>query len=191
MRRQHSPPSKARWFSLRLDRAAAPDLFPKETAKQVVASFELLPTLLCVVLFCPLSAGRQSQGSCHCTGGTDNQGNSFVVARGLTSKFPLCAVMMQMATTLELRGMWLDLYWLPRERNQAAGALTNADFLLFDPVLRIDVSWPLPELTLMHRVLRGGADLYKQVEADRLAGSRRGRARKTARAERLRNSDPW
>ena len=153
-----TPPARARWFSLRLDRSSAPELFTKDTAQKTVATWELLATLLCIELFVPADApGTGTVGTCQLSGGTDNQGNSYIVSRLLTSKFPLCAVLMQLATVLEMRRTWLDLYWLPRERNVEADALTNDDFVGFDPARRLHVPWPHPAFVLLRRVCAEGA----------------------------------
>ena len=71
--------------------------------------------------------------------GTDNLGNRHLVTRLLTTKFPLCVVLMQLAWTLHCRDLELRLDWLPRLQNRKADALTNGDFSGFSADLRIEI----------------------------------------------------
>ena len=73
---------------------------------------------------------------------TDNKGNSHVVSRLLTTKFPLNAFLMELAIQLQRRGAELHLFWLPRLQNVEADAWTNNDTARFDPFwrVRLDVS---------------------------------------------------
>ena len=49
------------------------------------------------------------------TGATDNQSNQVALRRHMTTRFPLCLVLMELASQLELRNMDLELKWRPRE----------------------------------------------------------------------------
>ena len=71
--------------------------------------------------------------------GTDNVGNRHVMSRLLTTKSPLCVVLMRLAWELHTRGIDLRLDWLPRRQNREADALTNFDFQLFSPELRVQI----------------------------------------------------
>ena len=65
---------------------------------------------------------------------------SKAVARKLSSvSFPLCAVAMELAAVSEKLSLDLSLKWCPREMNDEADALSNADTSGFDPALRIEV----------------------------------------------------
>lgn len=145
---------KSRWFSVRVTSEEAPWLFSRGHGSRTVASSELLATLISVHLFCdePLEA-TQRKGLIKITGVTDNLGNSFVVSKLLTTAFPLCAVLMQLATILSKKLLWLNLVWTPREDNKEADALTNDEFDGFDPALRIPVRWSeVPADVLKHMV---------------------------------------
>lgn len=45
--------------------------------------------------------------------GTDNVGNRHVLSRLLTTKFPLCVILMRLAWELHEKGLDLRLDWLP------------------------------------------------------------------------------
>jgi hypothetical protein len=100
-------PRKCRWFSEKLSHANAPWLFAAGEAYRQIASLELLATLAAVMTF-----GLPSDATCHmsCSAGTDNRGNSFVVSRLLTTKFPLCAFLMELA--LQLHSRRVTVTWI-------------------------------------------------------------------------------
>ena len=96
---------------------------------------------------------------------TDNRGNSYVVSRMMTTKFPLCAVLMELTEQLELRGSWLQVSWTPRDQNAEADALTNGHFHQFDPANRInlrpeDMSW-----VLLDEMLKAGGATTEELLA--------------------------
>ena len=120
-------------FLKKLDHVSTPWLFTAGESYRQIASLELLASLAAVVVF---GVPVQMRGRIHCSAGTDNKGNSHVVARLLTTRFPLAAFLMELAMHLQMVGANLELYWLPRLQNQEADALTNNDLTRFDEQLR-------------------------------------------------------
>ena len=120
---------QCRWFSERLDHVTAPWVYMAGEAYRQIASLELLATLAAVTLF-----GVPPGEACgfHCSAATDNRGNSNLVSRLLTTKFPLCILLMELAAQLQDRGAELRLHWLPRLQNEEAG-----DYSRFDKRLRL------------------------------------------------------
>jgi hypothetical protein len=149
--------AKCRWFSVKLDRNNTPWVFESGEPYRAIASLELLGTLASIVAFPPrrgssrkffLSAGR----------------NRHLVTRLLTTKFPLCVVLMQLAWTLHCRDLELRLDWLPRLQNREADALTNGDFSGFSAELRIEIE---PEELLEDQfkdLMEKGAELFDEVK---------------------------
>ena len=129
-----SDTKRCRWFSEKLCHANAPWLFTAGEGYRQIASLELLATLAAVLVF---GVPVNMRSKMHCSAGTDNKGNSHVVARLLTRKFPLAAFLMELAMQLQCVGADLELYWLPRLQNQEADALTNDDLTRFDERLRM------------------------------------------------------
>jgi hypothetical protein len=115
-------PGHSRWFSLKLDRHSAPWAFRSGEPFRTIASLELFATLLCVILFAPTDEDND-RPTIVITGTTDNRGNSFAVAKLMTVKFPLCAILMEIAAVLHRRNQDLDLAWAPREQNVEADEL--------------------------------------------------------------------
>ena len=161
---------KCRWFSVRLTREDTPWVFESGEAYRAIAALELLGTLASLVAF---PQGRGSARAFHISAGTDNLGNRHLVSRLLTTKFPLCVVLMQLAWILHTQDLELRLDWLPRLQNREADALTNGDFSGFDPNLRVDLQPGHLLQEQFQEILAKGSDLYKEVKelrAKRKAG---------------------
>ena len=60
--------------------------------------------------------------------GTDNQGNSYLLDRMMTTKYPLVVVLMELAHQMRRRRLVLRARWLPRLQNEEADALTKGEF---------------------------------------------------------------
>ncbi|CAE7173456.1 unnamed protein product [Symbiodinium pilosum] len=114
---------QCRWFAEKLDHINAPWVYLAGEAYRQIASLELLATLAAVILF-----GVPPGEVCGflCLAATDNRGNSNLVARLLTTKFPLCILLMELAMQPQVRGADLRLHWLPRLQNKEADSLTTA-----------------------------------------------------------------
>ena len=188
---------KPGWFSLRLDRASAPWIFVKESPQRVVASLELLAVLVSVVLFLDwLPRGRHSVGNISVVGTTDNQGNSYLLGRMLTTKAPLALVLIELACQLETRGIDMNIQWVPREENQEADDLTNARFDKFDVHARIPVDYDKLEWIILDKLLVEYKGYYEGLAARRAeygtgVGQGRRRPGKLAGLLGLRATDPW
>eukprot|EP00435_Cladocopium_sp_Y103_P031679 s3830_g8.t1 len=153
--------NKCRWFSVRLDRRNAPWVFESGEPYRAIASLELLGTLASLVAF---RVPQGVTGAFCLSAGTDNLGNKHLVTRLLTTKFPLCIVLMQLAWVLHQKDLELRLDWVPRLQNREADALTNEDFTGFNKDLRVEVR---PEDLLEERfkelMIKGG-ELYDEVK---------------------------
>jgi hypothetical protein len=188
------PASKALWFSVRISRSAFPWIWARGEPSRSIAALELLATLFCVILF----SGHLKASQCVVTGLTDNKGNAHVLQRFMTTKFPLSAVLMELAMWLpsiaEVHG--LSLLWVPRLQNEEADALTNEDFSGFDPKLRIHVDPSAVKWRVLPEMSKYGSDLQARVaEAkEKLKSSQsqlstKGVKRKAGSS--LRETDPW
>ncbi len=123
----HSNSGQCRW------------LFAEGHGSLTIAASELLGSLVSVLLFVPSTPA--AFGRTEVSGTTDKQGNSYIVRKLLTTKFPGAAVLMQLASVLSARCLWLDLERADRTLNTEADALTNGDYSLFDPLRRIHIKW--------------------------------------------------
>jgi uncharacterized membrane protein len=152
-----------------------------------IASLELLASLAAVVVF---GVPVQMRGRIHCSAGTDNKGNSHVVARLLTTRFPLAAFLMELAMQLQMVGANLELYWLPRLQNQEADALTNNDLTRFDEQLRQRFDLASFKGLVLSDMLACGTELYEEIKVARqrkaVQHAQRGR-----KSDALKVAQPW
>ena len=184
--------SSARWFSETLTRFNAPWVFEAGEPYRVIAALELLATLCCVVAFPPEKVGS-CVGSITISGTTDNLGNKAVVARLMTTKYPLVAVLMELAAQLLQRGLALDLNWTPRLQNLEADALTNADYRGFNPARRVRVDVGGREWLVLTDMLASGRALYDVIREGKLERSAGDLSRLVAKRAKVsfKEREPW
>ena len=192
----------AEWFALELTRATAPWAFARGEPFRTIASLELLGTLVSLVVFYPETDRKgDAAGLISMTCSTDNQGNSFLLDKLLTTRYPLGVVLMELAHQMKKRRVVLRARWLPRLQNQEADDLTNFELRHFDPKKRIQVDINELGLDLMHSLFEVGdsymADLEKlkaedklKVEAKRAKGGRLA-GPKGKKLKSLRETQPW
>ena len=118
---------------------------------RTIASTELLASLVGLMVLVPETEARgERAATITLTVGTDNQGNSFLLDRMLTTKYPLVVVLMELAHQMMRRRLVLRARWLPRLQNEEADALTNVDYRHFsaDKRIPVDVSFApnLPDI---------------------------------------------
>ena len=94
----------APWFAVRLKRRNAPWAFARGEAFMTVASLELLGALVGLMVLCPSYPTGDAIGTATLSCGTDNQGNSFLLDKCLTTKYPLGVVLMEIACQATLKG---------------------------------------------------------------------------------------
>ena len=128
---------------------------------------------------------------CH----TDNQGNSYLLDKLITTRYPLAVVLIELSTQLALRRMAMRAEWVPRMQNQEADALTNSEFAAFDPSLRIPVDLNKLDFKVMHRLLEKGEAYFEELQAakerQKAEAARGVPPGKRRRGETLRERDPW
>jgi hypothetical protein len=155
---EHSP-----WFSLQLTKKTAPWAFRAGEPFRAIASLELYATLLCAMLL-PWNDGEHDGGVCSLSGMTDNRGNSFAVSKLMTTKFPLCAFLMELTALLATKGTALDLHWLPRDQNVEADELSNGITRRFRPENEVKVVVADLKFLMLEDLLDTGEQLYSLVD---------------------------
>lgn len=90
--------------------------------KRVIAALELLATLVAVKLW----SGKASGGlKLRMRAFTDNRGNSFAIAKGMSTKYPITVLLMELSEELREKDLDMDLEWIRREENVIADDLSN------------------------------------------------------------------
>jgi len=104
------------WFFVQLDEDVAPWAYEKDRQPfRVVASLEALAVLVAVLTLTAPAAGLNRKGTVMLPLMTDNRGNSFALTRLMSTKYPLCLLVMELAVALEERGLSLTAEWAPRD----------------------------------------------------------------------------
>ena len=84
------PTREAAWFACSLNRRNAAWAFARGEAFRTIASLELLGVLVSVMTLLPeMEVRSASTGLATLSCGTDSQGNSFLLDKLMTTKFPL------------------------------------------------------------------------------------------------------
>eukprot|EP00435_Cladocopium_sp_Y103_P068936 s20_g32.t1 len=115
------------WFSEEVSPKWAEWLTYKKDPKRVIATLELLATLVAVKLWMPTDR-KDLQATCWLKGMTDNLSNTFAVSKWMSTKFPLTIFVMELSECLRKGRCFLKLGWVPRDSNQMADDLTNLKF---------------------------------------------------------------
>jgi len=150
------------WFSFRVDEVMAPWLMKRGgNPKRMIAALELLATLVAVKLW---GGGRSTALRARAKAFTDNRGNALAVLKGMSTKFPLTLLLMELTEELRSKDLKLDLEWVRREENVEADALSNEDWKDFSEELR-DVRRP-EEIgwKVLDKLQVRGEELYVQIQ---------------------------
>ena len=160
------------WFSEKIERSWAEWLFVKKDLKRIIASLELLATLIAVRLWAGRN-GAKSKGVCWVRAGTDNQSNTYAVSKMMSTKYPLTLLVMELSETLRSKGCELNLFWIPRERNQLADDLTNEKFDHFPAGCRKrwiggDTKW-----LVLDRMIFKSREFFEELQSEKLGAKTR------------------
>ncbi len=177
------------WFAFRLTEEIAPWAFCKGLPFRTIAALEAVGVLVALVAFRPHLHLNSNQWY-SMPGLTDNKGNQYTISRLQTTRFPLCAVLMEIAARSEALRLRLAMDWVPRELNAEADILAGGDFAGFSPALRHEVNWMAMDWMVMDWALEHGV----RYHAERKPGSERagdmGAPSKRRRIP-LREAEPW
>ena len=125
---------------------------------------------------------------------TDNRGNGAVLNKLMSTKFPSSAVLMELASFMEQRGMRAIVESAPRDCNREADMLANGDSSLFDPERRILVSAGTLIWNVLPEALKAGGEAeetYRRLKETHGLPNRSAKQRKRAAEHRLKFKDPW
>ena len=116
----------------------------------------------------------------------------------MTTKFPLSAVLMELAAGIPCisGGKGLSLLWVPRLQNEEADALSNEHFAGFDPAKRVTVDPSDLPWKVLPKMVAYGSDLLARCEHIKAEALVDGNATEVAKKKRkaggrLRDLDPW
>ena len=150
--------------------------------------------LVAVLTLTEPAAGCVRRGSIMLPLLTDNRGNSFALTRLMSTKYPLCLLVMELAVALEDRGLALTAEWAPREWNAEADALTNSRFEGLAEANRVRFDMLSHPWRVLNSLLRDGRQFYHDAQAARAAarlGPAPGKKKRSGKRVSLKETDPW
>ena len=166
----HSP-----WFAVELTtQSGALGLSDKTVrAFRLIATLEALGLLLALMAFGP-GLGREARHQViQLPAFTDNKGNGYTINKLMTTKFPLCAIIMEMSAQMEAIGARVEVHWTPRERNEEADALSNGTFEGFDMEKRVTVNVEQCKWLVLKELLMYGAEFQEERARIKASGRQR------------------
>ena len=183
------------WFATKVTPANAPwALQPEGKAYRVIASLEAPGLLLSLLAFGPAQELRDTKTIIQVPAFTDNRGNGYVFNKLMTTRFPLCAIVMELAAQAERRGVRLEAQWTPRDRNQEAADLSNFRTDGFDPENEVKVDLEDRSWIVMPQLLESGQKFYEEKQREALQRKqeekRWGRKRRK-KEEKLKFREKW
>lgn len=158
-----SDTKKCPWFSEKVEAWMAPWLRVKKgNPKRVIAALELLATLVAIKLWLKDDGGRLQM---HTEAFTDNKGNEFILKKGMSTKFPIALLVIEVGETLRKRSATADLKWVRRDDNQRADDLTNEEFKEFCEERRVRVTRENCKWEVLDELLPESEQLFREVQA--------------------------
>ena len=183
------------WFAVKVTPGSAPWVFQKEgQAYRVIASLECLGLLLALLAFGPGQELKHTRMTVQVPAFTDNRGNGYVVNKLMTTLFPLCATVMELAAQAELRKVRVEAEWTPRERNQEADDLSNLRTSNFDPSKEVKMELEGQSWLVLPALLQSGQKFQAQEELEikqRKEEERGRKRRKRKKEEKLKFREKW
>ena len=120
----------------------------------MIATLEALAVLLAVKHLLPKgTAQTESQSVAVTQVLTDNRGNGHILSKLHSTKFPISAIVMELAFMLKEKGLQAEVSWIPRESNTEADELSNLDVSRFSPEHRVDVDLANEDWRFFHKAL--------------------------------------
>ena len=151
------------WFSEEIPHSWAEWMTLKKDPKRVIATLELLASLVAVKLWMPQSK-EHTKATCYLKGMTDNLGNTFAVSKWMSTKFPLTVFVMELSETLRRGNCLLSLDWVRRDNNQLADDLTNQVFDKFEMKLRVRWKPETQEWHILNQFLEHSKGFHNEMK---------------------------
>eukprot|EP00439_Symbiodinium_sp_Y106_P005782 s7996_g1.t1 len=153
------------WFALEILPAQAPWLFKSDGSSQWAStSAELLASYAALHVFGHLNfEDRRDHLRLVINAGTDNRSAPSIQQKGLSNKWPVQAIHMQMVSCLHSCHKICRLQWRPREENVEADNLTNFRFEKFTAANRLHLEFSELEFSLLDMLVMA----HESFEAER------------------------
>eukprot|EP00435_Cladocopium_sp_Y103_P014947 s1451_g3.t1 len=156
------------WFSVEVNEDLAPWVRSRGgNPKRTIAALELLATLVATKLWAKRSNGKLVT---RMRAFTDNRGNSFALNKGMSTKYPLTLLLLELAEELRDKDIGMDLEWIRRDDNTVADDLSNGRCDAFDPQLREEVTAKTLRWLVLEDLQKRSEELYEELKSLKLQG---------------------
>ena len=163
-------------------------MFSRRKPYRTIAALELFGTLLSIIAF-SASWPSSAKGCIQLTGSTDNLGNSWILNKMMSTKFPMLIVLGEVAAQLRKLNASLNLVWVPRLQNEEADALTNGEFSAFRTENRVNVDVPSLSFLILPKLAEVSEEIHQDILRRRGTGTPE--ARPKGKPCKLKERDPW
>eukprot|EP00438_Fugacium_kawagutii_P019241 Skav234689 [mRNA] locus=scaffold3643:121276:121746:- [translate_table: standard] len=156
--------------------------------------------MLAVMIFGPGAGWKGGRRTMTLSGITDNAGNSHVLRKFGSSKYPLSIVVMELACQLDRLEVDLELGWVPRAQNYQADDLTNEKFDEFTEENRIEVDFKNLPFIVMGKLMEEAGKLdselklhktSKEAKSDAFKDEKKKLPTKKSKKGEMKWKDPW
>ena len=182
------------WFCVKILREDWPWIFERvEKPALVISTLEALAILIALKLFYGSTSTDRSKVMV-ALAWMDNRGNGALLKNLKTTKFPGCALLMELASFMKRKSMKVVVDWTPREGNKEADRLANGIVDDFSPDLEIKLDSSAIEWEVLPDALRMAREAdseYKEWKQEGRLPKRDQRKKKKRLEEWLRLRDPW
>jgi hypothetical protein len=113
----------------------------------------------------------------------------------LTTKYPLCIIILELAVQLHRRGISLDVSWIPRQQNAEADEISNGVSRNISPDKEVRCDLAEIRFEVLDEPMEEAAAFYGEMMKKKEAKSHSkvsivpGKKRRTE--DKLRSTDPW
>ena len=156
-------------FSVEIRREDWPWIYERDDKPAlVISTLEALAILIALKLFYG-STSTDPKKVIVAPTWTDNRGNGALLNKLMTTKFPGCALLMELASFMKRRSMKVVVDWTPREGNKDADRLANGIVDDFTPDLEIKLDSSAIEWEVLPDALRMAREAdseYKNLKQD-------------------------
>ena len=114
---------------------------------------------------------------------TDNRGNAFILRKGLSTKYPVTLLVIEIAETLRRYDSFATLTWVRRDGNELADALRNEDFSSFELQRREAIGEEHFQWFVMDELLKGSKELFEEIKEHKARKKESKTAMRTGKAK--------
>ena len=183
------------WFSLEIDKEHFPWVYEKgEKPSLVIASLEALAILLALKAFYGEDPSEHRRAVQVLPTWTDNRGNGSLLNKLMSTRYPVSAILMELAVHMKVMGQKTVVQWTLRAANREADSLANGDSSGFDPAKEVKFDLAHMRWRILPAALQMGREAEDSVAAAKRRGQLPDRGKKQRRRnveQRLRVTDPW